>query len=165
MFKCATFITNKNHHSKDILMLAKHTHINCTSCCCFLDHNPAMGCFLSHRGWNFHLALTATSFVGSSTSFKSSWAICVVLLPLSDLTLHCFLHLRKYGKGFWLFSAITKVFHSHSSLEIESKDGARIITSVPVGFHLTNHTHREIFVKHIQDGGGCVVQYTNCSSN
>ena len=28
MFKCATFITNKNRHSKDILMLAKHTHIS-----------------------------------------------------------------------------------------------------------------------------------------
>ena len=31
MFKCATFITNKNRHSKDILMLAKHTHINSTA--------------------------------------------------------------------------------------------------------------------------------------
>ena len=36
---------NKEKSSQDILMLAKHSHINCTSCCCFLDHNPAMGSF------------------------------------------------------------------------------------------------------------------------
>ena len=36
---------NKEKSSQDILMLAKHGHINCTSCCCFLDHNLAMGSF------------------------------------------------------------------------------------------------------------------------
>ena len=104
---------NKEKSSQDILMLAKHTHINCTSCCCFLDHNPATG--------SFQAIAAEISFVGSLTSFKSSWSTCIVVLSLSDSSLHCFHYLKKYDKGFGLFSAIIKVFCSHSSLEIESK--------------------------------------------
>ena len=95
---------NKEKSSQDILMLAKHTHINCTSCCCFLDHNSATG--------SFQAIAAEISFVGSSTSFKYLWATCIVL-SLSDSSSHCFLHLKKYDKGFWLFSAIIKVFCSH----------------------------------------------------
>ena len=104
---------NKEKSSQDILMLAKHTHINCTSYCCFLDHNPATG--------SFQAIVAEISFVGSLTSFKSSWSTCIVVLSLSDSSLHCFHYLKKCDKGFGLFSAIIKVFYSHGLLEVESK--------------------------------------------
>ena len=33
------------------------------------------------------------------------------------------------------------------------------MTGAPIGFHLTNRTHCEIFVKYIPDGGGCAVRW------
>ena len=112
MFKMCDF-HYKEKSSQDILMLAKHTHINCTSCSCFLDHNPATG--------SFQAIAAEISSVGSLMSFKSSWSTCIVVLSLSDSSLHCFHYLKKCDKGFWLFSAIIKVFCSHGSLQIEWK--------------------------------------------
>ena len=62
---------NTEKSSQDILMLAKHTQINCTSSCCFLDHNPAMSSF--KPSWlEFSFSFGGNFFVGSLTSFKSS---------------------------------------------------------------------------------------------
>ena len=69
---------NTEKSSQDILMLAKHTQINCTSSCCFLYHNPATSSFKPSR-LDFSFSFGGNFFVGSLTSFKSSWATFTLL--------------------------------------------------------------------------------------
>ena len=70
---------NKEKSSQDILMLAEHSHVNCTSCCCFLDHNPGMGIAFKPSPLEFSLSSGGNFFC---------WIIAIIQIFMSNL--RCF---------------------------------------------------------------------------